>query len=85
MKDFTSLLQSVRDETKDIKESYIAGCWADEISLSFFIPDLVCIVQGHTLCPIDKTYVCLFYIILTHLNVETLLNAFRSALSGPSN
>lgn len=40
--------------------------------------------NGHTLCSIDETYVCLFYIIIMHLNIETLLNAFRSALSGPS-
>lgn len=85
VKGFTSLLQSVRDEATDIKESYIADYMADEISLSFVIPDLFCTVHGHTLCSIDKTYVCLFYIIIMHLNIETLLNAFRSALSGQSN
>lgn len=80
-----SLLQSVRHETKDFRESYIAGYWADNIRQSFVISDLICKVYGHTSCSIDKTYVCLFYIIIMHLNIETLLNAFRSALSGPSN
>lgn len=79
-----SLLQSVRGEIKDINESYIAASWADETSLSFTIPDSVCTVHGHSLWSIDKSYVCLFYIIIMHLSIETLLNAFRSPLSGPS-
>lgn len=38
-----------------------------------------------TRCCIDKTNICSFYITIMHLNIETLLNAFRFPLSGLAN
>lgn len=53
--------------------------------MRFVIDDLICTIHGHTRSCIDKTNICFSCITIMHLNIETLLNAFRFPLSGPAN